>query len=492
MKRFHSIFLSICASLSPAVASPSPDTPATRPNIVFILLDDLRWDALGCMGHPFLQTPNIDRIAEEGMMFRNAFTTISVCGPSRAGFLTGTYPQIHGVERNEQHRDPNPALPNAGQLMQQAGYETAFIGKWHMAHTAAPRPGFNHWVSFEGQGVYIDPPLNENGHDLVKQGYMTDILNDYAVNWLNQPHEKPFMLYLSHKAVHLNFTPAERHKKQYAGAQMPEPLNWQDDLSDKPEWQRAGWAWEIMRKNWLTNQGSPIPEALPPGPWDSSVTGMRLQYFQTLSAVDDSVGDIFQTLEKTGQLDNTIILFTSDNGFRIPGADRINSDKRTAHEESMRIPFIVRYPRLIKPGSESGQMILNIDLLPTLLDLAEADIPEHIQGSSFRPLLAGTVPADWRTSFFYEYFAESWVPGIPGVQCVRTDTWKYMAYPDIKAHTELYKGLTDMDELYNLANDPNELKNLAANPEYSSKLQELKKELVRQLIEIEKNRCTKK
>ncbi len=478
--------LSIFSALALTAATAAVQSaPAQRPNIVFILLDDLRWDALGCMDHPFLQTPNIDRIAEEGMIFRNAFTTISVCGPSRAGFLTGTYPQVNGVERNEQHRDPNPSIPNMGQLMQNAGYETAFIGKWHMAHTAKPRAGFDHWISFEGQGVYTDPPLNENGRDFVKQGYMTDILNDCAVDWLNQPHEKPFMLYLSHKAVHLHFTPAERHKKQYIGAQMPEPPNWQDDLSGKPEWQRAGWTWKIMRKNWLANQGSPIPAALPPGPWDPGVTDMRLQYFQTLSAVDDSVGDIFQTLEKTGQLDNTLILFTSDNGFRIPGADRINSDKRTAHEESMRIPFLVRYPRLVKPGSESDKMILNIDLLPTLLDLAGAGIPEHVQGRSFKPLLSGQTPKDWRTSFFYEYFAESWVPGIPTVYCLRTDDWKYMMYPDIKRQTELYKGLQDMDELYDLKKDPNELKNLAANPEYSSKLQELKKEMNRRLADIE-------
>lgn len=453
--------------------------PAEQPNVVVILLDDLRWDALGCMNHPFLKTPNIDRIAKEGVMFRNAFTTIAVCGPSRAGFLTGTYPQRNGVERNEQHRDPDPALPNLGQLMQNAGYETAFIGKWHMAHTAAPRPGFDHWISFEGQGVYIDPKLNEDGRDFVKQGYMTDILNDYAVEWLDRPHDKPFLLYLSHKAVHLDFTPAERHKKMYIGAQMPEPANWNDDLSSKPEWQRAGWTWKIMRKNWLANQGAPVPAALPPGPWDPNVTNMRLRYFQTLSAVDDSVGDIFQTLEKTGQLDNTLIIFTSDNGFRIPGAFRINSDKRTAHEESMRIPFLVRYPRLVKPGSESEKMILNIDLLPTLLDLAGADIPAHVQGCSFKPLLAGNTPEGWRTEFFYEYFMESWVPGIPSVYCVRTEDWKYMMYPDIKEQKELYIGLTDMDELYNLKKDPNELHNLAQNPEYSSKLQEMKTELKR-------------
>lgn len=448
-----------------------------RPNVVFILVDDLRWDALGCMGSPFLQTPNIDRIAREGALFENAFTTISLCSPSRAGFLTGTYSHINGVKRNE-GTDPNPAIPNMGHLLRQAGYETAFIGKWHMKKGAEPRPGFDYWLSFDGQGTYTDPELNENGTEFKKQGYTTDLLTDYATEWLNKPHAKPFLLYLSHKAVHEDFVPAERHRKLYLDAQLSEPPNWKDTLEGKPEWQRAAWVWGNFHKDWIANKDQPVPDSLPPPDWNSALTGARLTYFQTLAAVDDGVGRIFQTLETLGELDNTIVVFASDNGFRLPGAARIRSDKRTAHEESMRIPFLVRYPRLAKPGIKIDQMVLNIDLLPTLLDLTGAQIPPGIQGQSFKPLLEGRSVA-WRKSFLYEYFMEGWVPGIPSVYAVRTDHWKYMVYPDIKNRTrpELYGTLKDTDELYDLEKDPNELHNLAENPEYKLQLQHMQKEL---------------
>lgn len=468
--------LSLCCGTARA-------TESNQPNVVFVLVDDLRWDALGCMDHPFLQTPNIDRIAKEGALFKNAFTTISICSPSRAGFLTGTYPQVNGVKRNES-TDPDPSVPNMGQLFQQAGYDTAFIGKWHMKRGAQPRPGFDYWLSFDGQGVYTDPELNENGREFQEKGYMTDILTDYAVDWMKKDRQKPFLLYLSHKAVHMHFTPAERHKNLYADAQMPEPAYWQDTLAGKPEWQRAAWVWGNSRKDWTANNNRPVPNMLPPGPWKTHPTGMRLKYYQTLSAVDDSVATVFQTLEKLGKLDNTIIIFSSDNGFMVPDEKRIRSDKRVACDQSIRIPFLMRYPPSVKPGTTVDKMVLNIDLLPTLLDFAESSIPSQIQGRSFKPLLTGE-PVEWRKAFLYQYFMEDWVPGIPGVQCVRTEKWKYMAYPDIKAHTELYKTLDDMDELYDLQKDPGELHNLAENPEYKSQLQTMQLELKKLLIETE-------
>jgi N-acetylglucosamine-6-sulfatase len=456
---------------------------AQKPNIVFILVDDLRRDALGCMDHPFLKTPNIDRIAKEGALFKNAFTTISICSPSRAGFLTGTYPQVNGVKRNEK-TDPDPSVPNMGQLFQQAGYDTAFIGKWHMKPGAEPRPGFDHWLSFDGQGIYNDPLLNENGRDFQQKGYMTDILTDHAVNWMKKDRPKPFFLCLSHKAVHMTFTPAQRHTGLYSDADMPEPPYWQDTLAGKPEWQRAAWVRGNSRKDWIANNNRPVPGMLPPEPWKPHPTGMRLKYYQTLSAVDDSVATVFQTLEKTGELDNTVIVFASDNGFVVPDEKRIRSDKRVANDQSIRIPFLMRYPSSVRPGSTIEKMVLNIDLLPTLLDFAGASIPEQIQGRSFKPLLTGQ-PVEWRQSFLYQYFMEDWVPGIPGVQCVRTEKWKYMRYPDIKEQTELYKTLDDMDELYDLQNDPHELHNLARNPEYKNQLEKMRVELERLLKETE-------
>jgi len=477
MKKLNLLKKSLWA-IGLSIGSAGAEGPAKegkRPNVVFILVDDLRWDALGCMGSPFLQTPNIDRIAKEGVLFQNAFTTVSLCSPSRAGFLTGTYPQRNGVKRNDK-TDPLPSTPTMGSLLQQAGYETAFIGKWHMNKGAAPRPGFNYWLSFDGQGVYIDPVLNENGTEFKKQGYITDMLTDYAVNWLNKPHDKPFLLYLSHKAVHEDFIPAERSRHLYEGVQLPEPPNWKDTLEGKPEWQRAGWVWGNTRKEWINNKRKPVPPVLPPEQWNSDLTGTRLKYFQTLGAVDDGIGEIFKTLETLGDLDNTVVIFASDNGFRLPGGARVRSDKRTAHEESIRIPFLLRYPPLAKPGTKINQMVLNIDLLPTLLDLAGAEIPANIQGQSFKLLLTGQ-NVTWRTAFLYEYFMEDGTPGIPGVYAVRTEKWKYMMYPDIKEKKALYDTLEDMDELYDLAKDPYELKNIAGNPEYVDQLKKLKIEL---------------
>lgn len=459
---------------------------ATQPNFVFILLDDLRWDALGCMNHPYVQTPNIDRIAKEGALFRNAFTTISVCSPSRAGFLTGTYPQINGVMKNVQHRDPDPSLPNMGQLFQRAGYDTAFVGKWHMKISAEPRSGFDHWLSFEGQGVYINPQLNEDGLEFTEEGYITDILTKHAVDWIKKPHEKPFLLYLSHKAVHEPFKPAERHRQLYLNATLPEPAYWSNTLDEAPEWTRAAYSWGVHYRDWLDNKGTAVPPSVTRGEWPSKVSrigqGAAMKYSQTLSAVDDGVGQIFRTLEQLGELDNTVIVFASDNGFYVPGVPRVKTDKRVAYEDSIRIPFLLRYPHLVQPGTVIDRMVLNIDLLPTLLDIAGIDVPQNIQGTSFKPLLEGRdVP--WRKAFLCEYFMEGWLPGVPSVECVRTENWKYMRYPDIKAHTELYDTLSDMDELYDLKKDPDEMHNLAENPEYKNQLEKLQAELDRLLQE---------
>jgi N-acetylglucosamine-6-sulfatase len=347
-----------------------------------------------------------------------------------------------------------------------------------------PRAGFDYWLGFDGQGVYIDPPLNDNGREIQAKGYMTDLLTQYAVDWLSKPHKKPFMLYLSHKAVHMTFTSAERHRNLYLDAQAHELPTWQDTLAGKPEWQRAAWVWGNLREPWLQNRHQPVPAELPPESWEMELNGQRLEYYQTLSAVDDGVGEILRALEETGQMEETILIFSSDNGFRVPGEKRILSDKRTAHEESIRIPLLVRFPRLTSPGAVNREMVLNIDVLPTLVDLAGADIPRHIQGRSFVPLLTGkSVP--WRDSFLYEYFMEDWVPGIPSVYAVRTKEWKYMMYPDIKAGLEPYETLQDMDELYNLSKDPHELKNLADNPEYSSQLNRMKAEIHLQLNNIQ-------
>lgn len=450
-----------------------------RPNFIFILTDDQRWDQIGCMGKfPWLKTPNIDRIAQEGALFANSFVTISLCSPSRGCFLTGVYPHIHEVRLNED-KDIDPGIPNMGQLFQKEGYETAYVGKWHMKPISDPRPGFDYWLSFKGQGVYNNPPLNENGKEFNAEGYMTDLLNDYAINWLKKPRNKPFLLYLSHKAIHGPSTPAERHKDLYKDAEMPEPPNFRDTFKGKPEWQRAGFVRGGRREDWLKNKDKKIPESLDPGVWNSKMTGGRLGMFQTIAAVDEGIGKIFKTLEEMGELDNTVIIFAGDNGY-FYGEHR-RGDKRLAYEESIRVPLLVRYPAIIKPGTKINEMVLNIDLLPSMLNISGAKIPPHVQGKSFKPLLEGKT-VSWRKSFLYEYFQEDWLPSIPTMLGVRTEEWKYIIYPEIKKNPELFN-LKDMDELYDLKNDPYEMKNLAEDSAYKNKLTELQKELAKLMKE---------
>jgi len=413
------------------------DKSQERPNIVFILTDDQRYDAMSCAGHPFLKTPHMDRLAKEGVLFKNAFVTTSLCSPSRGSFLTGCYAHTHEVFSNA-GKDANPAFPTFPQLLQKAGYETAFVGKWHMAASNSPRPGFDHWVSFSGQGNYNKNKLNVNGKVVGSENYVTDALTDYAVGFLKKKHSKPFVLYLSHKAVHAPFTPAKRHANLYSSVQIESRHNPKDNLATKPPWGRK------MDKNWKSQ---------------------ILSYFQTLAAVDESVGRVLDTLEEIGTLDNTAIVFAGDNGY-FHGEHGGMWDKRAAYEPSMRIPLIMRYPNLVRSAVICTDLVLNIDLAPTLLELAGVQIPGTMQGQSWLGALQGR---PGRESFLYEYFQENGDRfKRPAVLAVRTKRWKYVTYP-------LDSSL--ISELYDLQADPEELNNLIDDPGYAGTLSELKDEL---------------
>ncbi len=413
------------------------DKNQKQPNIVFILTDDQRYDAMSCAGHPFLKTPHIDRIAKEGVLFKNAFVTTSLCSPSRASFLTGCYAHTHEVFDNG-GKDPNPAFATFPQLLQKAGYETAFMGKWHMAPSNSPRPGFDHWVSFSGQGNYNKNKLNVDGKVVSSEKYITDELTDYAAAFLKKKHDKPFVLYLSHKAVHGPFTPAKRHANLYSGVEIESRNNPKDNLATKPPWGRQ------MDKDWKSQ---------------------ILSYFQTLSAVDESVGRVLDTLEEIDALDNTAVIFAGDNGY-FHGEHGGMWDKRAAYEPAMRIPLIVRYPTLAGPGTDCKELILNIDLAPTLLELAGVPIPGTMQGQSWLGALQGR---PGRESFLYEYFQERGDKfKRPTVLAVRTKQWKYVTYPLDSSFTA---------ELYDLQADPEELNNLIGDEKHAGTLNQLKDEL---------------
>lgn len=441
---------------------------APRPNIVFILMDDARWDDLACMGHPFIKTPHIDRIAREGALFKNAFATTPLCSPSRACFLTGLYAHAHGVTDNTNHDALSHRLDTFLLRLSQAGYETAFFGKWHMGTDDSPRPGINHWISFKGQGQYFDPDLNVNGKPEKATGYATDILNSRAVEFLRRPHDKPFVLYLSHKAVHPNleqradgsisdpnattFVPAERHKQLFADAKIPRrPNALIDRLEEKPALMRQIGKLPPLSRNTGTSD---------------EVVRDRLRM---LMAAEEGVGQIFKALEEKKLLDQTMIVFTSDHGY-FYGEHGLSIERRLAYEEAIRIPLLIRYPPLIRPGSQIDPFVLSVDIAPTLINLGGATSPAKIDGKSLLPLLNGE-QQKLRDSFLIEYFSDKVFERMDkmGYQAVRADRWKYIHYTD----------LAGMDELYDLQADPYEMKNLIGDVAAQEPLAKLRAELAR-------------
>jgi N-acetylglucosamine-6-sulfatase len=340
--------------------------------------------------------------------------------------------------------------------MHDAGYETAFIGKWHMGLDDSPRPGFDRWVGFKGQGVYNDPTLNVDGKIEKTNGYITDILNGYAVDFINSDHKKPFLLYLAHKAVHGPFTAAERHKSLYADAVFKPAASANDSLEDKPALKRPA-------------VGNDPEKASAPKKGKKAGSGagtIERNQLRALAAVDEGVGQLFEALQKTGHLNDTLVVFTSDNGFF--WGEHGLSDKRWAYDESIRDPLLMRYPRLVKPGRVLEQFVLNIDLAPTFLELAGAPVPKSIQGRSILSIL-NDPKASWRNSFMTEYFQEKQYPQTPTWQAVRTSRWKYIRYQDSSG----------LDELYDLQKDPYELKNLVHDALAQSALKDAQRELER-------------
>ncbi len=412
-----------------------------KPNIVFILTDDHRWDHFSCMDHPFLETPTLDRIADEGVMFENSFVTTSLCSPARASFLTGQYAHRHGVVTN--HTPWNNNNTTFMEYMKAAGYDTAFIGKWHMPGRDLPKlRGVDQFITITkegGQGVYYDCPLVIDGVETSRPGkYITDDLTDFALEFIRRPRTNPFCLYLSHKAVHFGFRPPKHLRGTYRDV----------DLQLPPE---------SNTFNTYTNNhmfvGAPIP-----------MNTLYRMYCETILSVDEQTERLFSALEAMNALDNTIIVYAGDNGHS--WGERGLYDKRHPYEESIRIPFFVRYPKgITDPGRRVQQMALNIDLAPTLLDILGIPIPEKMQGLSLAQALRDRA-AHIRSSFLYEHFPVFPIP-IPGMTAVRTDDYKYITYHNnVRPH-----------ELYNLRNDPGETNNIVKRTDKRGVLSDLTAEL---------------
>jgi arylsulfatase A-like enzyme len=427
-----------------------------KPNFLFIYTDDQRWDAMSVVQReqgekarfPWFQTPNMDRIANEGVRFRNAFVTLSLCAPSRAAFLTGRYNHQNGVANNHTFF-PSDNVTHAT-LLHGAGYATAYIGKWHMGGERGKRPGFDYSASFIGQGKYVDCPFEIDGKPTPTTGWVDDVSTEYAINFIKEHKDKPFSMVVGFKACHGPTDPPDRARERFAGQKARTVPNMAV---------RA-----IYRETDETPKAAANAEAVKAG----KPVDINLNYFRCISAADDNVGKLLKCLDDLGLAEDTVVVFASDNGFY--NGEHGLGDKRSAYDESLKIPMLVRYPKRVNKGKVRDEMVLNIDLAPTFLEFAGVKIPDAMQGKSWVPLLEGK-PTNWRKAFLFEYFYERPYTTTPTIVGVRTDDAKLVTYP----------GHEQWTELFDLAHDPYELKNLAQDSSQQKLLTRMKSELNAQI-----------
>ena len=470
-----------------AVASLPLTHAATRPNILFIMSDDHAAHAISAYGSRINLTPQIDRLARGGMRFGNCFAVNSICSPSRATILTGKYSHLNGVTVFNRF---DGGQPTVAKYLQATGYYTGMIGKWHL--TSDPT-GFDYWNILPGQGDYHNPVLIEMGEPQKHKGYVTDVITDYAIDFMKRrPKDKPFFLMCHHKAPHRNWQPDEKHAHMLDDIDIPEPATFNDDYSTRSPaateatmridrdltWNDlkltppAGlkgvelrkWQASVMTEVTLTNkQGQVVTltgEALKKWKYQRYIK----DYLRCIASVDDNVGRLLDYLDASGLAKNTIVIYTSDQGFFL--GDHNWFDKRFMYEESLRMPLLVRYPPLIKPGTTASKMVINCDFAPTFMDLAGLDVPSDMQGRSILPLLRGTAPEDWRTSMYYRYYHYPADHRVQPHYGLRTETDKL-----------IYFNKLDAWELFDLKKDPRELRNVIDDPAYAATVKTLKAEL---------------
>ena len=466
----------------------------SRPNIIFIMTDDHAAHAISAYGSKVNQTPHLDRLAREGALFTSVFATNSICTPSRAAILTGQYSHLNGVTMFNRF---DSSRMTVARLLQQGGYHTGMVGKWHLGSDPV---GFDRWEILPGQGVYFDPVFyTATGEKTYTGQYTTDVITDLALEFIEQrPRDRPFFLMMHHKAPHRPWEPNASHAAHFATEHIPEPVTFWDSYATRTD---------ALHENQqrvaadLTNRDlklTPPPGVTGPelAKWlvikpdavtivrdgkDVTLTGEALvrwkyqrymqDYLATVQSVDDSVGRVLALLDKAGLARNTMVVYTSDQGFFL--GDHGLFDKRFMYEESIRMPFLVRWPARIKPGTRSDALALNIDFAPTFLAAANLPLSVEMQGRSLLPLFGGRTPADWRTSMYYRYYHD---PGDHNTRAhygVRTRT-----------HKLIYFSKKDQWELFDLVNDPYELHNLYGEPGQDALMAALKQELARLKREV--------
>lgn len=452
---------------------------AKRPNILFIMSDDHAAHAISAYGSRINETPHLDRIANEGMRLDNCFCTNSICAPSRANILTGKYNHLNGVRTLYENFDARQN--HVAKILQENGYQTAMIGKWHLGHGGNSDPtGFDYWNIFPGQGEYHDPIMYEMGEEKKYKGYATDIVTDLTIDWLdNIDREKPFFVMCHHKAPHRPWDPDEKYMHLYEDVDIPEPETFHDDYSTRVY---AAHEAEMRIDTHLTKRDVKMdpPEGLSPSELKSWYYQRYIKdYLRCIASVDDNVGRLLDYLDEKGLTEDTIVIYTSDQGFFL--GDHGWYDKRFMYEESLRMPFLIRYPRSIKPGTSTDAFALNVDFAQTFLDYAGIEAPEDMQGRSLRPILEGEVPEDWQTSMYYRYWEHMSEHNVAAHYGIRTHRYKLIYYygeglgvpgaRDIKREPAW--------ELFDLEKDPFELNNVYSDPAYQDVVEELKKELYR-------------
>jgi len=459
---------------------------ASRPNILFIFTDDHAAHAMSCYGSKINRTPHLDRIAREGMRFDRCYCTNSLCGPSRAVILTGKHSHINGFRKNGDRFDGSQQT--APKLLQQAGYQTALIGKWHL--DSAPT-GFDYYEILIGQGPYYNPPMIRNGERVKHVGYTTEIITDLTLDYLkNRNPDKPFFVMYQHKAPHRPWEPAPKYFTLYDDVEIPEPATLFDDYSGRGTPARSQ-EMEIARHlNQRDLKLVPPPNLTPEQleVWnaayepknkafrEANLQGKELvrwkyqryikDYLRSIAAVDDNVGRVLDYLDEAGLADNTVVIYASDQGFYL--GEHGWFDKRFMYEESYRMPFLVRWPGEVKPGSTNTDLVSNLDFASTFLDIAGVEIPEDLQGESLVPILKGRTPADWRKSLYYHYYEYPAVHMVHQHNGVRTDRYKLMHFYQLGEW-----------ELYDLEKDPHEMRSVYADPQYAGIVKDLKAELAR-------------
>jgi arylsulfatase A-like enzyme len=453
-----------------------PESGDRRPNILFIMSDDHAANAMSCYGSRINETPHMDRIAAEGMRLDNCFCTNSICTPSRATILTGQYSHVNEVYTLADELDGT--RDNVAKMLQRAGYQTAVIGKWHLRSHPT---GYDYWIVLPGQGLYHDPLFIEmDKGERTIAGYATDLVTDMSIDWLrNRDEDRPFFLLCHHKAPHRPWEPDEKHATMYDGIDIPEPDSLFDDYQNRS--QAAANAKLRIGEN--MHEGD-LKREIPPDLKGNELRRWAYQYYikdylRCVASVDDNVGRMLDYLDEERLADNTVVIYTSDQGFFL--GEHGYYDKRFMYEESLQMPFVVRYPAEIEPGAVNDDIVVNNDFAPLFLDYAGVDVPPQMQARSFRRVLCGDTPDDWQTSLYYRYWMHLSHHGVPAHYGVRTKQYKLIYYYGEPLGKS---GAVDQPtqpewELFDLVKDPCEMNNVYDDPAYADAVRELKAELNR-------------